>query len=270
DVREGKVKPFEEVRADLAKQYLESEREHRYSDVSGKLTDAIYKDPSLEAAAKSLGLPLQKTALFARTGGEGIAGNPKVIKAAFSSTVLSEGGTSDPIDVGPNHIVLIHLDQHDKSVPKTLDTVREEIRKRLVDAEIAKRAKEQADTLYARLQKGESLEQIAAVVKAKVDTQKDIGRNATNVDGRLVTEVFKLQRPLADKPVHAQVALVDDAYALVALTAVKDPEPGKFDAKAREAARSELAQGEMNEVVKGFVAALRKSADIKIAEDRLQ
>ena len=270
DVREGKVKPFEEVKADLAKQYLESEREHRYSDVSGKLTDAIYKDPSLEVAAKALGLPLQKTSLFPRTGGEGIAANPKVVKAAFSNTVLSEGGTSDPIDVGPNHIVLIHLDQHEKSVPKPIDAVREDIRKHLVEAEVAKRAKEQADTLFARLKKGESLEQVAAVVKAKVETQKDIGRNATNVDGKLVSEVFRMQRPAADKPVHAEVALVDDAYALVALSAVKDPDVSKLDAKTREAARSQLAQGSMNEVVKGFVAALRKSAEIKIAEDRLQ
>ncbi len=40
------------MKAELAKQYLETERERRYSDISGKLTDAIYKDPSLEAAAK--------------------------------------------------------------------------------------------------------------------------------------------------------------------------------------------------------------------------
>jgi len=270
DVRAGNIKPYAEVKAELAKQYLETERERRYSDISGKLTDAIYKDPSLEAAAKALGLPLQKTALFSRSGGIGIAANPKVLKAAFSSTVLSEGGTSDPIELEPNHIVLVHLDQHEASVPKSLDAVRDDIRKSLVDAELAKRAKEQADTLFARLQKGESLDQVAAVVKAKVEHEKDVGRNATNLDGRLVAEMFKAARPAEGKSVNVEVALADSAYALAALTGVKDADPAKLDAKTREAARGQISQGYSNEAVRGFIEVLRKSADIKRAEDRLQ
>ncbi|TLY47501.1 MAG: peptidylprolyl isomerase [Gammaproteobacteria bacterium] len=271
DVREGKVKSFEEVKAELSKEYLETERERRYSDISGRLTDAVYKDPSLEAAAKALSLPLQKTALFSRTGGEGIAKDPKVVKAAFSNGVLTEGSTSDPIELSPNHIVIVHLDQHEASQPKPLDAVREDIRKKLVDQQIAKQAKEQADTLYARLQKGETVEQIAAVAKAKVETQTGVGRNAANVDGRIVAEAFKLARPAAaDKPITALVALAGDAYALVALTAVKDADPAKLDAKTREAARNQIAQGYAGEVVRGFVDALRKKADVKLAEDRLQ
>jgi len=271
DVREGKVKSFEEVKGELTKEYLETERERRYSDISGRLTDAVYKDPSLEAAAKSLGLPVQKTALFSRAGGEGIGKDPKVIKAAFSNAVLTEGNTSDPIELSPNHIVLVHLDQHEQSQPKPLDAVREDIRKKLVSEQIAKQAKEQADTLYARLQKGETLEQVAAVAKAKVETQTGVGRNAANLDGRIVADVFKLARPLAaDKPATALVALAGDAYALVALTAVKDADPAKLDAKSREAARNQIAQGYASEIVRSFVDALRKKADVKLAEDRLQ
>ncbi len=271
DVREGKVRPFEEVKPELTKQYLETDRERRYSDISGKLTDAIYKDPSLEAAAKSLDLPLQKTGLFARVGGTGIASNPAVVKAAFSNSVLTEGNTSDPVEIGSNHIVLVHLDQHEKSVPKPLDAVREDIRKTLTDQQIAKRAKEQADTLYARLQKGETLDQVAGVLKLKVEEAKDVGRNAANLDGKIVTEVFKLARPVAaDKPVAAEVALANEAYALVALTAVKDADPAKLDAKTREAARNQLSQAYAVDVVRGYVDVLRKGAKIDIAEDRLQ
>jgi peptidyl-prolyl cis-trans isomerase D len=271
DVREGKVRPYEEVKPELTKQYLETEHERRYSDLSGKLVDALGNDPSLQAAAKPFGLAVQKTALFTRAGGAGIAANPAVVKAAFSASVLTEGNTSETITLGPNHIVLVHIDQHEKSEPKPLDAVRDDIRKKLADEQLAKQAKEQADTLFARLQKGEALEQIAALLKLKVEQQKDIGRNAANLDGKLVAEVFKLPRPAAaDKPVPAEVALPGDAYALVALITVKDADPAKLDAKTREAARNQLSQGYANEVVRGFVDALRKSADVKIAEDRLQ
>lgn len=270
DVREGKVKPFEEVKAELAKQYMETENERRYSDLAGKLVDALGNDPSLANAAKQFNLPLQKTALFTRAGGEGIAANPAVIKAAFAPGVLVEGNTSDAITLAPNHVVFVHLDQHEMPAQKPLEQVREEIRGRLVSERLARQAKEQADTLYALLQKGEALEQIAAVAKAKVEQEKDIGRNAANLDGRLVAEVFKLARPAsADKPTTAEVALANDAYALVALTAVKDADPSKLDAKSKEAARNQLAQGYSSEAVRGFLETLRKSADVKVAEERL-
>jgi peptidyl-prolyl cis-trans isomerase D len=271
DVHPEKVRGFDEVKADLTKQYLESERERVYSDVSGKLTDAVYQDPtSLTAAAKELNLPLQKTTLFTRAGGEGIAANPAVVKAAFSNAVLTEGNTSDAVELGPNHIVFVRVDQHEKSVPKSLDHVHDQIKTKLTGQELSKQAKEQADVLNARLEKGETLEQIVAPLKLKIEQEKDIGRNAVNLDQTLVAEVFKLSRPQEGKPVTTQVALANDAYALVALDAVKDGDPAKLDAKTREAARNQLAQGIGEETVRGYVDSLRKTAKIEIAEDRLQ
>jgi len=271
DVRPEKVRPFDEVKAELSKQYVDSERERLYSETSGKLIDAVYQDPtSLAAAAKELGLPLQKTGLFTRAGGEGIAANPAVVKAAFSSTVLTEGNASDPVELGPNHIVIVRVDQHEKSVAKPLDQVRDQISKKLIDKQIAAQAKEQAGVLYARLARGETLEQIAAPLKLKVEQEKDIGRSAVNLDQALVGEVFKLARPQEGKPTTAQVALANDAYALVALDAVKDADPAKLDAKSREAARNQLTQSFGEEAVRGYVDTLRKGAKIEIAEDRLQ
>ena len=270
DVRAEKVRSFDEVKAELAKQYLEGERDRQYSEISGKLTDAIYQDPtSLAPAAKALGLTVQKTGLFARTGGEGIAANPAVAKAAFSNSVLVEGNSSDPVELSPNHIVVMHVDQHEKSVPEALDQVREDIRKKLSDQLVSKQAHEQADALYARLQKGESLDKLATELKLKPTDEKDIGRNAAKLDGKLVNEVFKLSRPQADKPATSEVTLANDVYALVSLNAVKDGDPSKLDSKTREAARNQLRQGVGSEAVHGFVDSLRKNAKIEVAEDRM-
>jgi peptidyl-prolyl cis-trans isomerase D len=192
------------------------------------------------------------------------------VKAAFSNSVLTEGNTSDPIELAPNHIVLVRVDQHEKSVPRTLEEVRDQIRKKLSAQELGKQAREQADLLYARLQKGETLEQIAAPLKLKVEQQKDVGRNAVNIEQALVAEAFKLPRPEQGKADTAQVALANDAHALIVLDAVKDPDASKFDAKSREAARNQLEQSLGSETVRGFVDSLRKSAKIEIAEDRLQ
>jgi peptidyl-prolyl cis-trans isomerase D len=186
DVRPEKVRGFDEVKSALAKQYVDSERERVYSEVSGKLTDAIYQDPtSLAAAAKDLGLEVQKAPLFARTGGAGIAANPGVVKAAFSGAVLTEA-IRRSIELGPNHIVLIRVDQHEKSVPKTWTRCTS-------DSQEARRAATGAagarPACCSNACRRRDAEQIAEPLKAKV-TEKDIGRNAANLDQALVAEAF--------------------------------------------------------------------------------
>jgi peptidyl-prolyl cis-trans isomerase D len=270
DVHAQAVRSFDEVKAELAKKYVDEQREHQYSDISGKLTDAIYQDPtSLAPAAKALGLTVQKTALFSRTGGTGIAANPAVVKAAFSNNVLAEGNTSDPIELGTDHIVVVRVDQHVKPEPKPLDAVREQIRATLVQQQIAKAAKERADTLLARLQKGEALDKVAAEIKLAPVEEKGIGRNAANLEKPLIDAVFALPLPAPGKSEPGMVALHDDVYALFQLDAVKDGDPSKLDPRTREAALNQLRQGLGYEAVSGFIDSLRKAAKIEIAENRL-
>jgi peptidyl-prolyl cis-trans isomerase D len=270
DVHAQAVRSFDDVKAELAKKYVDEQREHQYSDISGKLTDAIYQDPtSLAPAAKALGLTVQKTALFSRNGGTGIAANPAVVKAAFSNSVLAEGNSSDPIELGTDHIVVVRVDQHVKPEPKPLDAVREQIRAMLAAQQVAKAAKERADTLLARLQKGEALDKVATEIKLAPVEEKGIGRNAANLEKPLIDAVFALPLPAAGKPEPGMVALHDDVYALFQLDAVKDGDPSKLDPRTREAALNQLRQGLGYEAVSGFVDSLRKAAKIEIAENRL-
>ena len=271
DVHPQKVRSFDEVKGELTKKYLDEQRDHEYSEVSGKLTDAIYQDPtSLAAAAKTLGLTVQKTTLFARTGGAGIAANPAVLKAAFSNNVLAEGNASDPIELGPNHIVVLRVDQHVKPESKPLDEVSAQIRATLTEQQVANTAKDRADTLFARLQKGETLDAATDGLKLAPIEEKGIGRNAANLEKPLIDAVFKLAPPAQGKTVPGMVALNGDVYALIELDAVKDGDPSKLDARTREAARNQLRQGIGYEAVRGFVDSLRKAAKIEIAENRLQ
>jgi peptidyl-prolyl cis-trans isomerase D len=270
DVHPESVRSFDEVKSELTKKYLDEQREHAYSDVSGKLTDAIYQDPtSLAPAAKALGLTVQKTALFARTGGTGIAANPAVVKAAFSNNVLAEGNSSDPIEIGTDHIVIVRVDQHVKPEPRPLGEVREQIRALLTGQQVAKAAKERADTLFARLQKGEALDKVAADLKLAPVEEKGIGRSAANLEKPLIDAVFALLPPAAGKSEPGMVALGGDVYALFQLDAVKDGDPSKLDPRTREAALNQMRQGLGYEAVRGFVDSLRKAAKIEIMENRL-
>lgn len=271
DIRPGKTRSFDEVKPELAKQYAEGERERVYAEKAGKLTDLTYQDPSsLEAAAKDLGLAVQKTALFSRQGGEGLAANPAISKAAFSDSVLVQNNNSDPIDLAPNHMVVVRISEHKATTPIPLDQVRDSVRARIVAERIAKQAKTKADALFADLAKGGSLDAVASAQKLKLEEQKGIGRDAATLDSALVKAVFSMPRPLTGKTGQQLVDLGGDSYALVQLDNIVDGDASKLDAKTRDAARNSLAQAASSSVTSEFIAALRKGTKIKLSEDKLQ
>lgn len=270
DVRPGKTRTFEEVRPELVKEYSESERERVYNEKSGRLVDLAYQDStSLEPAAKELDLKIAKTALFSRDGGEGIASNSAVVNAAFGDSVLVQGNNSESIELGPNHVVIIRVNEHKPATPKPLDEVRANIRERIIDARISKQAKDHADALFASLEKGESFDAVATGAKTEVKVETQVGRNALNVDQALVTAVFAMTRPQEGKSNATVVALPDDEYAIVRLDAVADADPTAVDATTREAARTSLQESSSIAYVLEFVAALRSNMKIKIVEDRM-
>jgi peptidyl-prolyl cis-trans isomerase D len=271
DIRPGKTRSFDEVKPELAKQYADSEKERVYAEKAGKLTDLTYQDPSsLEPAAKELGLKVEKTALFARTGGEGIAGNPAVAKAAFSDGVLVQNNNSDPIEIGPNHVVVVRIAEHKPSTPIPLDAVKDAVRGKILAERVSKEAKERANALFAELGKGQTLDQLAGTDKLKVEDQKGIGRDAANVDSMLVKSVFAMPRPAQGKPGSQLVDLGGDGYALVQLDAVTDGDPSTLDAKTKDAARNTLAQSIGAVVSREFIAALRKDTKIQKNVSRLE
>src|SRR4029079_15529691 len=121
-------KTFEEVRPELEAEYLESERERAFNDLSGRLVDRIYADPgSLAPAASELKLPLQKTGWFTRSAGEGVASLEPVRKAAFQDAQKVDRQVSDTIEVSPNHIVVLHLIDHQRAAPMPLASVHDRV-----------------------------------------------------------------------------------------------------------------------------------------------
>ncbi len=270
DIRPGKTRTFEEVRDDLAREYTESEHERVYNQKSSRLIDLAMQDStSLEPAANELGLVVQKTPLFTRDGGAGIAANPAVLRAAFSDEVLVQGNNSDSIDLGANHVAVIRVAEHKPATPRPLDEVREDIHRRIVAARIADQAKANAEALYARLEGGESLDALAAGLNLEVKSEKDVGRNALNVDSALLKEVFAMPRPQEDKVAHTLVKLANDEYALVDLVKVVDADPASLEAPTREAARESLRQNQSYAAMRDLVTSLRSKMKIQVFEQRL-
>ena len=268
--RAASYRPFEEVRGELETEYATSEREHLFGEKFNALVDEAFASPgSIEPTAKALEVPVQKTELFDRDFGAGIAMFPKVREAAFSDPVLVERNNSEAIEVGENHVVVVRLLEHKPAAARKFEDVVAEVKSAVAAERQGKQAKEQADALFKRLLAGEAMDAIAASAGVQVATAEGAGRNAMAHDAKLVSEVFKLPRPAEGKTSPALVQGGDQRYALVELSAVKDGDPTALDEAARTAARDSLRSGFAAGDNIAVRDALRKRVDIVVHEDRL-
>lgn len=271
DIRSGQVKPFSEVRDQLAAEAEKEARDTQYSDVAGKLTDLSYQDPtSLAPAAKALGLTVQTTPLFTREGGSsGITANKAVVKAAFSDQVLTQGNSSDPIDLGPNHIVIIHVADHQPTKPKPLAEVSDTIRKDILQARAEAAAKKRADSLLAQLQKSGDLDAVAKSAGAEVKQASAVERDSKAYDPQLLKAVFAMPQPAKDQGSQDLVPLSQGRYALVVLNAVHPGVASNVPKQEQEILREQMAQVIGSQDIDGLLAALRAHAKIEVAKDRM-
>ncbi len=271
DVRPGRQIPFETVRAELEKNELKDAREKLYSDRSGKLVDLTLKDStSLVPVARELGMTIQKTPLITRAGGTGIAADPNVLKAAFSASVLEDGNTSDPIEIGKNHdhMVVVRVAQHLPVKTLPLAQMRERVLADVQADRRAKAAKSQADTLFARTAKGESLD--ALIGAGNILVVPAVTRDATMLAQPVIDVAFRLPRPITGKPPQTGLAqIAPDHYALVEVTQVVDGDPKTLDPTIRASLRQQFAEARAAVETRAFLDALKRVFPVKIAEDRL-
>lgn len=269
EIRAESRRQFAEVKSEIEAEFRTTEQERRFSDLAGALVDEIHRDPqSLQGPADTLKLEVKRTLPFPRSGGVDIAANPDVLAQAFSDLVLDRGQTSDLIDLAKDHVVAIRVAERKPPEPRTLDEVRGEIQVALQQKAQRKLLDDKVKALEARLLAGETLEAIAKELGKTPEVADAVVRTAGNQDPAVLEQVFKLPRPGAT-PVRKAVRISDDQQALVELTAVVDADASKIEQEARDSARTQLVSQWSDAEAKAYVAALRKQAQIVIAEDRL-
>jgi len=269
DIRPAEGMTFTEARDVLAAEYQAEADERRFLEQADRLVDIIYEDPTtLSAAAEELGLEVQEAGPFGRLGGEGIAANPGVVKAAFSDLVLAQGSVSDPVDLGENHIVMLRLKQH---MPEALMPL-EEVRDRVVESVRRQQALDAAGAtareLMAELQSGGEMQALAEARGLELIQAEAATRESTEFDPTLRDQVFLMEAPEEGGQV-TQVVELADGYAVVQLESVTDGTFADEEPARKTAYERRIATATSNEESMGFLRMLRAQSTIEVYEDRL-
>lgn len=268
-IKAGKVTAFKDVKEKIKKDLqLQKAEQKFYTDVD-TLNNLTYETPdSLLPAADALGLTVKQSKLFTKRGGQGVLQNPKVVNAAFSEEVLTNGRNSELIELRDTHLIVLRNKEHKPSDVMPLDQVSSRIENNLKREQAITNATELAKTLMDKLQAGEKPEAVAKSDKAASFINAGlIGRKPGKEDAKVRMDIrqaaFRMAKP-KDKPVNKQVVLNNGDQAIVVLSKVT---PGT---EAEKNSQQQLTAVYGNASYDGYIKYLREKADITLYPDNIK
>ncbi len=261
-------KSFEEARAELEQEYREEQAEKAYLDVADQLVEQAFEDPnSLEPAAEATGLQIQTSEYFPRQGGQGIAANPEVVKAAFSTQVKDEGQNSEAIELGDNHMVILRVADVKPESIRPLDAVRQQVVQRIKMEKAAEKLAETRKQVEAALAEGQSLQQALEQAGVKLKSLQGVSRTDNpKADPGVVAHVFR--QPAGDTTAHC-AELGSTRVLCFQIHKVEDGSMADLAEGEREQIEQQLARNIVNGELEALLAELEAQAEIVILEDQL-
>lgn len=270
-IRAPSTKSFAEVREQLLAQYQQKKADDEYFALGDQLANLAYEHPdSLQAVSKQLNLPIQTVSDVTRDSGSGIAANSAVRQKAFSDEVLTQGNNSDPIKIGPNHVVVIRVQSHVPSTQEPLSTVRDRIAATLRQQQAALQARTIAAKVQAALDSGQSPAQVAARYKLKFTADKFVSRNDTGVPAPVLSAAFAAPPPGSHAPQSGVVALAGGDQAVYVVTAMKAGSVSGWSKAQRIAALQQLTRANAQSEFYAYLETLRQHAKVKINSANIQ
>jgi peptidyl-prolyl cis-trans isomerase D len=270
EVKPGRQTPFEDARAQLAKEQADADRDRMFNDLTGKLVDQVYRNPtSLASAAKAANLPVQRTESFARGGGTGIAANPAVQRAAFSEALVQDGTVSDPIEIGPGHSVLIRVVGHEAAHRQPLAAVAAQVIAAIRNDRAAKAAVAAADAMVAEVRAGKAFDAAANERGLAASNIPALPRGLGIPDPAANQAVFAAPAPAAGKSTVGKKVLGDGRIVVYQVTRVLPGDPKAADADRRKQLAQQMGQVMAMEAMNAVVRDLRRQMRITVAEDRM-
>jgi peptidyl-prolyl cis-trans isomerase D len=267
DIKPEVATPLAEVRDELVDQLLSEERGHVYYERFENLSSLAFEQPdSLQGAADALQLDIKESDWISKQGGgTGIAANTAIVEAAFSEDVLLNGNNSAPIEIGPDHVVVIRTLEHQEAAQQPLDEVKADVAIRVKDEKARKLANARGKEVLASLNAGEAtLDTIAAAEKTAVNKTELVLRNASEPDPEIVTAAFSMQAPTVGGTAYEGLATRNGDYVIIALQQVKDGSLSDLPEAARKQAWRSLSRLQGETELAAVMNALKQQAVIQI------
>ena len=265
EVKEEIQKSFDEIK-DQILQTLKKEKAK--AEASRKAEDAFYalfRSRDLEGYSREKGIPLKTTGLF-KEGDEipDIGRNPSFYSSVFS---LKLGEISPVVDIPPNFFILKLVNKKDSRIPP-LDEVKDEVRRKVIEAKSEEKARQVAEDLLNQIQTGKNIREVAREKGYPLEETGFFTRTAGVVPKiGPAREFMEILASLTEKkPIPKELIQTKEGYFVVGLSGHEPADQNKFQS-VKKNLEKRLSYQKQEEAFQNWIIHLRSKAKIDINKD---
>lgn len=260
-VRPEKVKPFDEVKAQIEQDLKRQKATKQYAEAAEKFQNLVYENADkLQPAADALQLKVVQSGMLTRAQVQALAQkSQKFAQSVFSPESLSSKRNTEAIEIAPNTLMAARVVEHKPAAPRPFEEVKNEIFVQLQKKGASELAAKDGQAALADLQAGKT-------VPLAWDKPREFSRQQRQpgITDEAVTRIFRADP--AKLPAYAGALNEKGGYSIYKITKVTDPEL-KDDAVKN--ATTQLAGEVSRELFMSYLAALKKKSEVVIHQENL-
>ncbi|MGD9168866.1 MAG: SurA N-terminal domain-containing protein [Candidatus Thiodiazotropha sp.] len=262
-IKDGSVKPFDEVRTEVETAYRKYEGERLYFEMAEQLADLSYEDPgSLEPSAAALELSIQQSDWITREKGTGVFANAKLRTAAYSEDVLQMHNNSELIEIDGTSSVVLRMLDHQESSVMPLDEVKDQITETLQQQKAEQQTRTEAEKRLADMVAGTPFSDVAG--SYAVTGPLTVNRNDRQIPRELSSALFRAEKPADGGSTPGTAELGGGDVAVYLLTGVTE---GKADDETNQQQQQNMRRMLARDHYEMMLSDLESRADIEILSD---
>lgn len=256
-VKAEQVRPFEEVRNEIAAELKKAEAGRKFAELAEGFTNMVYEQAdSLKPAAEKYKLAVQTSGWFARNGkAPAPFDNEKLVAALFSDDSLKNKRNTDAVDVGKGVLVAARVVESKPAALRPFDDVKADIEKLLIQEEAAQLADKDGEKKLAQLNKGDA-------VPLEWGASRPVKRMEQGFPPEVLRAIFRA--PTDKLPSFAGVKLPGAGYVVFRVEKVSRPSATGAEDPRLQAIKQQYARLLAEQDFSAYLSALRKHHGVKV------
>ncbi|RJX69988.1 peptidylprolyl isomerase [Vibrio sinensis] len=252
-LKDSVAKPYEQVAVEIKQEIKDQEAVEKFYELQTELEKVAFEYPdSLDDAANAIDAKIQTTDFISQADAPELLKMPAVMQAILTPEVKEDGLNSDVIEVAPEHVMVVRVEDARDEAVLPLSDVREQVVTQLSKVKGEQQALELATSLVSELKEGKQT--LLQENGLSFGEQETIDRSSP-----IANVVFAMAKPKDGQPQFAQAKDFNGDTVVVELTEVKTSD----DSQYAEQISAQLENLNAQDNLAGVIDILRKEATIE-------
>lgn len=253
ELKDSVATPFADVKDEIKQELVDQKAVDKFYELQSELERVAFEYPdSLDDASKAVDQAVQTTDFISQADAPEVLRNPAVMQAILSPEVKEDGLNSEAIEVAPEHIVVVRVEESRAETVLPLADVKDQVVAELSRVKGEQGALELGTKVVAALKEGKT--EVLAENNLSFGEQESVDRRSPHA-----ATVFAMAKPVDGKPVYGQSKDLQGNVVVIELDAVKS----ELDSSLEEQVATQMQRSSSQQDLSSVLAVLRANTDIE-------